>query len=45
MEQVSWNVRAKKELEISDPAAEKATLLIYTQGNPGDDFIIEVNGW
>jgi hypothetical protein len=44
VERVSWNVRAKKELIIEDPAAEKATLLIYTQSNPGNDFIIEVNG-
>ena len=43
-EQVSWNVRAKKELFIDDPIAEKATLLVYTQSSPGNDFILEVNG-
>ena len=44
LETVSWNVRAKKELFIQDPAADKATLLIYTNGNPGSAFILDVNG-
>lgn len=44
LETVSWNVRAKKELFIQNPAADKATLLLYTNGNPGSDFILEVNG-
>jgi hypothetical protein len=44
VETVSWNVRAKKELMIENPAADKATLIIYTNGSPGSDFILEVNG-
>ena len=43
-EQVSWNVRAKKEIIIEDPVAEKATLLVYTQSAPAMNFILEVNG-
>ena len=35
--------RAKKEIVIPDPAAEKATLLIYTNGIPEGQFILEVN--
>ncbi|MCE5251512.1 transglutaminase-like domain-containing protein [bacterium] len=36
--------RARKELVIPDPAAEKATLLIYTTGIPEGQFTIKVNG-
>lgn len=43
-ETVSWNVRAKKELVVDDPSCDKATLLLYTNSSPGNDFVLEVNG-
>ncbi len=41
---VSGNIRAKKELIVTDPSAEKVTLIIYTRNFPEGSFIIEVNG-
>ena len=41
---VSGNIRVKKELIITDPTAEKATLIIYTRDFPEGSFIIEING-
>ena len=44
IETVSGNVRAQKELFIQDPAADKATLLVFTDRPPESDIILEVNG-
>ncbi len=44
MEQLTGSLRAKKELVIADPAADKATLLVYTSMPQDGKFILEVNG-
>ena len=41
---ISKNERAKKEFIIDDPSADKATLVIYTNGVPKGTFNLEVNG-
>ena len=41
---VSGNIRAKKEIDISDPAADNAVLIIYTNAIPKGEYILEVNG-
>ncbi len=41
---IAGTIRAKKELVITDPAADKATLIIYTNSSPAGEFILEVNG-
>ncbi len=44
IDNITGNIRACKELIIDDPAADRATLLIYTNGAPKGQFTLEVNG-
>ena len=44
LEYVRGKMRAKKELYIDNPAAEKATLVLYNGSHQGGSFILEVNG-
>ena len=41
---ISRTERAKKELIITDTAADKASLVIYTNSSPDGEFVLEVNG-
>ena len=41
---ITGNARARKELIIENPSADGATLIIYTNGVPSGQFIIEING-
>jgi len=41
---VAGSVRAKKELLIENPAADGATLLIYTNSRPKGTYVLEING-
>ena len=38
---IAGSIRAKKELVITDPAADKATLIIYTNSSPAGEFILK----